>query len=244
MAREAFESRASGAARVDQRRDARVNAALSGWTPKRVKPSKTWAWRSIRPGVTTVPGTSMTRRASSGGIAGAMLAIAPCSIATSHGMQTDRRVHHRTAFKKEIVHASSPAGAANSVGRASLPAISSRVNMYAIGSGSGNRPEVQPRSLETSRPTNPPRPPPGSMGGNSLPSLSRAKRSSTSFGFGEASSGFFGKEQLAAGEHVKLAETGRGLSRLLRQNGIAKTQPDWPRGLCSLRTCSKECACS
>src|SRR5258706_1570724 len=49
----------------------------------RLTPSKTCAWRSISPGVTSLPPTSMTRAASAAGMAGAMRAIFPSSTAIS-----------------------------------------------------------------------------------------------------------------------------------------------------------------
>ena len=55
----------------------------SGLTPVRLTPSKTWACRSIKPGVTTLPPTAMVRAASVDGMSGAMRAICPPSTAMS-----------------------------------------------------------------------------------------------------------------------------------------------------------------
>ena len=55
----------------------------SGLTPVRLIDSNTWACRSMSPGVTSLPATSMTRAASPGAMADASRAIVPCSTATS-----------------------------------------------------------------------------------------------------------------------------------------------------------------
>src|SRR5215467_12451826 len=56
---------------------------MSGWTPLAATPSKTCVCRSMSPGVTVLPGTSTTRRASDFGIFAATRAIFPSSTATS-----------------------------------------------------------------------------------------------------------------------------------------------------------------
>src|ERR1700675_4734955 len=55
----------------------------SGWTPVRLQPSKTCAWRSIRPGATILPATSIVRVASALPISRAMWAITPPCTGTS-----------------------------------------------------------------------------------------------------------------------------------------------------------------
>src|SRR5215831_12646147 len=55
----------------------------SGWTPVRLKPSKTCACRSIRPGATILPATSIVRVASALGMSAAMREISPPHTATS-----------------------------------------------------------------------------------------------------------------------------------------------------------------
>src|SRR5215510_14540934 len=57
--------------------------AMSGCTPLAATPSKTCACRSMSPGITVLPGTSMTRRASDFGMFAATRAIFPSSTATS-----------------------------------------------------------------------------------------------------------------------------------------------------------------
>src|SRR5215475_13680527 len=57
--------------------------AMSGCTPLAATPSKTCVCRSMRPGVTVLPGMSMTRRASDFGMFAATRAIFPSSTATS-----------------------------------------------------------------------------------------------------------------------------------------------------------------
>src|SRR3984893_2066790 len=57
--------------------------ARSGWTPFRVKPSKTCAWRSMRPGAMILPATSSVRADSTAGIFAAMRAMTPPCTATS-----------------------------------------------------------------------------------------------------------------------------------------------------------------
>src|SRR4029450_1594739 len=54
----------------------------SGFTPVRFTPSNTCAWRSMRPGVTSLPPTSMTRAASLSGMPAAIGAILPSCTAT------------------------------------------------------------------------------------------------------------------------------------------------------------------
>src|SRR5262252_5806694 len=56
---------------------------MSGWTPLAATPSKTCVCRSMSPGVTVLPGTSMTRRASDFAMFAATRAIFPSSTATS-----------------------------------------------------------------------------------------------------------------------------------------------------------------
>jgi len=57
----------------------------SGWTPLRLTPSKTCACRSMRPGVTIFPPTSMVCVASADGMSLAMRAITPSRTAMSQG---------------------------------------------------------------------------------------------------------------------------------------------------------------
>src|SRR5262244_1890433 len=57
--------------------------AMSGCTPLAATTSKTCVCRSMRPGVTVLPGMSMTRRASDFGMFAATRAIFPSSTATS-----------------------------------------------------------------------------------------------------------------------------------------------------------------
>jgi hypothetical protein len=79
----AAEGGGAGAARIDDRGDAGVDPPRSGLTPVRLQPSKTCAWTSINPGVTSLPLTSMTRDASAGAMPAATRAIVPFSTATS-----------------------------------------------------------------------------------------------------------------------------------------------------------------
>src|SRR2546426_534646 len=60
--------------------------AMSGWTPLAATPSKTWVWRSMSPGVTVLPGTWMTRRASDAGMFAVTAAIFPSWTATSRAL--------------------------------------------------------------------------------------------------------------------------------------------------------------